>query len=134
MKDGGWDTQKIEEKERLVLPGKTCDRKFNRIKENNWIATGWTSEEMSTSFWGAGRVELTFANCNKEGEVSVLIDGVEIEKSKPNGQKTTAIFNVEQGTVISIRTDDHSIIRIMDLQIQCGKLIKYNLIICYLKT
>ena len=69
MKDGGWDTSKIDEKQRLELPGRTCDQKFNRIKENDWIAQGWTPKEISTRFWGASRVELTFANCNKDATI-----------------------------------------------------------------
>ena len=67
-------------------------------------------------------MEIKFANCNKEGEVTVLVDGVEIAKSKSYGKETTAAFNVEEGSLLEIKTDDRSIIRIKSFLIDCGRL------------
>ena len=122
MRDGGWSLNGIRANERLVLPGRTCDTKLDRIHKDNWIVQGWTNQMISTTFWGAGRVEIKFANCNKEGEVTVLVDGVEIAKSKSYGKETTATFNLEEGSLLEIKTDDRAIIRINDFQIDCGKL------------
>ena len=128
MKDGGWDLKNIDEKERLVLPGHTCDKKLDRISKHNWTVQKWEPSMISTTFWGKGRVVLTFDNCNKEGDVTVVVDGVEVAKSKSFfsnlGGASTANFNVDEGTLLEIKTDDRSIIRIKDLQIDCGKLEK----------
>ena len=124
MRDGGWNLNEIDENERLVLPKHTCDTKFNRIDKQNWIVEGWSNQMMSTTFWGAGRVEIKFANCNKDGEVTVLLDGAEIAKSKSHGKEVKATFNVEEGSVLEIKTDNRSIIRIKGFQIDCGKLLR----------
>ena len=113
--------ENIYEKERLVLPGQTCDAKLHRIKEYNWIIQKWFPATISTTFWGSGRVTLKFDNCNNQGEVSVLVDGTEIANSKPNGEEPKATFNVEEGTVLEIKADNQAIIRINDLKIECGK-------------
>ena len=133
MRDGGWNLNGIRANERLVLPGRTCDTKLDRIHKDNWIVQGWTNQMISTTFWGAGRVEIKFANCFNEGEVTVLVDGVEIAKSKSYGKETTATFNVEDSSFLEIKTDDRSIIRIKDFQINCGTLTIFNLNINYMK-
>ena len=124
MKEGGWDLKHIHEKERLVLPGQTCVKKLMDIKTFPWILQKWTPSSISTTFWGNGRAVLTFDNCNNEGEVAVVVDGTEVAKSKSVGGDSTATFNVEEGTVLTIQADSRSIIRITDLQIECGKLDK----------
>ena len=121
MQEGGWDLKNVVEKERLVLPGQTCDAKLHRIKEYPWIVQKWTEATISTTFWNIGRVVLKFDNCNNQGEVKVLVDGTEIAKSKSVGGETTANFNVEEGTVLEFKADNRAIIRIMDLDIECGK-------------
>ena len=66
-------------------------------------------------------MNLKFANCNNEGEVKVLIDGTEIATSKSVGGETTATFNAEEGTILEVKADSRAIIRIKDLEIECGK-------------
>ena len=121
MKAGGWDLKHIHEKERLVLPEQTCEKKLMFIKTFPWIIQKWAPSVISTTFWGNGRAVLTFDNCNNQGEVTILVDGNEVAKSKSVGGDSTATFDVEQGTVLTIKTDNRSIIRISDLQIECGK-------------
>ena len=122
MKEGGWDLGSIHENERLVLPGQTCDAKLHRIKEYDWIVQNWIPAMISTTWWGSGRVTLNFDNCNKEGEVSVIVDGIEIaNKSTAVGGEKIATFNVEEGTVLEIKADNRAVIRLNDLQIDCGK-------------
>ena len=121
MKEGGWDLESIDEKERLVLPRQTCFKLVDEIAEHPWLVQRWIPNMISTAFWGSGRVSLKFNNCNNQGEVTILVDGTEIAKSKSVGGETTASFNVEEGTVLQIKADNRAIIRIKDLQIQCGK-------------
>ena len=121
MKEGGWDLENIHEKERLVLPGQTCEKKLDYINKYKWIVQQWTQSMISTTFWENGRVVLTFNNCNNEGEVTVLVDGTEVAKSKLVGGDSTATFNVAEGTVLEIQTDSRSIIRLIDLKIDCGE-------------
>ena len=121
MKEGGWDLDNILEKERLVLPGQTCKKKLDYINTYKWLVQKWEQSMISTTFWGSGRVVLKFNNCNNEGEVTVLVDGTEIAKSKSVGDDTTATFNVAEGTVLTIQADNRSIIRITDLKIECGE-------------
>ena len=121
MKEGGWDLEGIIQEDRLVLPEQSCDAKLHRIKEYPWIVQNWFPAIISTTFWGSGRVVLKFNNCNNEGEVTVLVDGAEVAKSKSVGDDTTATFNVAEGTVLTIQTDNRSIIRITDLKIECGE-------------
>ena len=117
MKEGGWDLKNIHEKERLVLPDETCQNP----ETFRWMVQKWTEATISTTFWGSGRVNLKFDNCNLEGEVKVLIDGTEIAKSKSVGGETTATFNAEEGTILEVKADSRAIIRITDLEIECGK-------------
>ena len=116
MEEGGWDLENIDEKERLLLPGQTCNKIVNQMNEFPWFVQNWIPAVISTSFWGSGRVTLMFDNCNKEGEVCVLVDGTEIaKKSAPVGGEKTATFNVEEGTVLEIKADNRAIIRIKGL-------------------
>ena len=122
MREGGWDLQSIDEKERMILPGQTCDAALDRIDKHPWIVQNWIPAMISTNFWERGRVTLKFDNCNKEGEVSVHVDGTEVaKKSTSVGGEKTATFNVEEGTVLEIKADNRAIIRLNDLQIECGK-------------
>ena len=121
MKEGGWDLKNAVEKERLVLPGETCEKKLTYINTFKWIVQQWTETAISTTFWNIGRAVLKFNNCNNEGEVKVLVDGAEVAKSKSVGGETTVTFNVEEGTVLEIKADNRAIIRIMDLEIEYGK-------------
>ena len=121
MIHGGWDLSNIDEKERLVLPGRTCDGPLHRIKENNWIVQQWLPSTISTTFWSNGRVTLTFNNCFNEGEVTIVVGGTEIAKSKSVGGETVATFNVEEGTILEIKADNRAIIRLKDFQLECGK-------------
>ena len=121
MKEGGWDLEGIIQEDRLVLPGQSCDAKLHRIKEYPWIVQNWFPAIISTTFWGSGRLNLKFENCNNQGEVSVLVDGTEIANSKPNGEEPKATFNVEEGTVLEVKANNHAIIRIISLKIECGK-------------
>ena len=121
MIEGSWDLKNIDEKERLVLPGGTCYKIVNQINEYPWFVQKWIPSSISTTFWGSGRVSLTFDNCNNQGEVTIHVDGTEIAKSKLVGGETTASFNVEEGTVLEIKVDNRAIINLLDLQIECGK-------------
>ena len=121
MKEGGWDLESIVEKERLVLPGQTCNKIVNQMNEFAWFVQKWFPTMISTTFWGSGRVTLKFDNCNNQGEVFIFVDGTEIANSKPNGEEPKATFNVEEGTVLEIKADNRAIIRLMGLKIECGK-------------
>ena len=121
MKEGGWDLGNIDEKERLVLPGETCDSVLGRINEYSWLVQQWIPSTISTIFWGSGKVVLKFNNCNNQGEVAIIVDGTEVAKSKSISGETTATFNVEEGSVLEIKADNRAIIRLKDLQIECGR-------------
>ena len=123
MKEGGWDLKNIKEKERLVLPGQTCEAAIDLIEKHSWFVQQWAPSVISATFWGSGRVNLKFNNCNNQGEVTILVDGTEISKSKSVGVDSTAAFNVEEGTLVEIKVDNRGIIRLIDLQIECGKFI-----------
>ena len=122
MHENGWDLANIEAKERLVLPGDTCNFDLLKdISENNWYIQGWLPSMISATFWAPGRVYLRFGNCNVNGEVAVLVDGTEVAKSNSISGETTATFNVEEGSVLEIKADNRAIIRLKDLQIECGR-------------
>lgn len=121
MKEGGWDLDGIIEKERLILPGQTCFNIAKQVNEFPYFVQGWIPTMISNSFWGSGRVTLKFGNCNNQGEVTIVADGNEIAKSKLNGGETTASFNIEEGMVLEIKADNRGVIRLLDLQIECGK-------------
>ena len=122
MFEAGWDLGNVEEGGRLVLPWRTCDKDLHRIKDDPWIVQQWSPSTISTTFWSNGRATLAFNNCNKEGEVTIVVDGTEIAKSKPVGGETIAAFNVEEGTVLEIKADNRAIIRLHGLDLECGKL------------
>ena len=122
MEENGWDLENIDKEIRLVLPKGGCNWKLLAAAETNpWYERGWKTSSISTSFWDHGIIELTFANCNEHGEVIVLVDGTEIEKSKANGEETTAIFKVNEGSNLTIATDKLGIIKLKKLNVKCGK-------------
>ena len=122
MHENGWDLANIRDKYRLVLPGDACNfNLLDTIGKHNWYIQGWLPSEISATFWAQGRVHLRFGNCNEVGEVAVLIDGTEVEKSKPNGRKTTTTFNVNEGTNLTIVADNRAIIKLFDINIECGE-------------
>ena len=120
MEDSGWDLNAIHTESRLVFQKETCNKKFNLANEINGLLQGWENSAISTTFWGNGRAKLTFGNCNTVGEVSVLLDGKEIKKSKPNGEDTSVSFNVREGSNLTITTDNRAIIKLIRLKLKCG--------------
>ena len=130
MQEGGWDLDKIDQKERLVLPGQTCVGRQTKksdivdLGQNGyklaWVAQGWSTQQISTSFWDKGRVNILFANCNNEGDVTILVNGTEIKKSKDNGKETRATFNVQEGTNLTITAGGRGIIHLKGIDIECG--------------
>ena len=122
MHENGWDLANIRAKERLVLPGHRCDFDLLKdISENNWYIQGWLPSMISATFWAQGRVHLRFGNCNVNGEVAILVDGTEVGKSLPNGEQTNATFNVDEGSKLIIKADNRAIIKLFDINIDCGK-------------
>ena len=81
----------------------------------------WSATMISTEFWGVGAATLEFGNCNNEGEVTVLLDDGEIAKSKLNEDMSNVTFNVDEGSILTIRADDKAIIRLFSLELKCGK-------------
>ena len=104
-----------------MLPGQTCVEKLDWIHKYSWMVQKWTQSMISTSFWGNGKIHLTFENCNNQGVVRIFIDDQEIAKSKETGGPTSTRFFVQEGTILSIKADDKAIIRLLDLAIECGK-------------
>ena len=122
MHENGWDLANIQAKYRLVLPGDICNfNLLDAIDKHNWFIQGWLPSMISATFWNKGRVQLMFGNCNQVGEVAVLVDGSEVEKSKPKGRKTKASFNVDKGSNLTILADSGAIIKLFDINIKCGK-------------
>ena len=121
MKENGWNLDNIEEENRLVLRGKQCDRSlFDGSTFSNWLVQGWHTSMISTSFWSKGRAALKFGNCNDQGNVTVLIDGTEVGKSKSNGEKTTVSFDFDEGSNLTIHAEGRSVIKLFGLKIKCG--------------
>ena len=120
MEDSGWDLKAIHTESRLVFQKETCDNKLNSANKFSELVQGWSNSAISTTFWGNGRAKLTFGNCNTVGEVSVLLDGKEIKKSKPNGEDTSVSFNVREGSNLTITTDNRAIIKLIRLKLKCG--------------
>ena len=120
MEDNGWDLNAIDTETRLVFQKESCQKKFDFANGYNELVQGWSNSAISTTFWGNGRAKLTFANCNNVGEVSVLLDGKEIKKSKPNVEKTTVSFTVREGSNLTITTDNRAIIKLIRLKLKCG--------------
>ena len=134
MTDNGWDLANIDTKHRLVLPGGECD--YNLLltmTKLTWIIQRWLPSMISATFWSKGRVELKFGNCNEVGEVAVFVDGTEVEKSKPNVEVTRAAFNVDEGSNLTIRADSRAIIKLFDINIECGNVF-LTLIVVMLNT
>ena len=122
MTENGWDFSKIINPDRrLVLPRYECNYNLlDTIAKHNWIMRGWLPSMISATFWAKGRVQLLFGNCNVDGEVTILVDGTEIEKSKPDGKQTNATFNVDEGSKLIIKADNRAIIKLFDIDIECG--------------
>ena len=125
MKENGWNIDNINtQAARLVLPKGTCNwMLLDAIETHDWYEGGWDPSSISTNFWDHGKVTLRFGNCNDHGEVTILVDGTEIKKSRPKGGETTAVFMVNEGSNLTIATDNRGIIKLMDLKIECGELI-----------
>ena len=122
MKEHGWDVTDIDMDNRLTLTQHACENRQDYLKDNGWVVRQWSTSAMTTSFWGTGKATLEFGNCNKEGEVTVLLDDNEIAKSKIGEFKSKVTFNVEDGSTLAIKTDDKAIIRLFRLDLECGKL------------
>ena len=90
------------------------------------LSTSYNHSTITTSFWNDGKASLEFDNCNNEGRVTVLLDGKEIGHSTPNKESTTVAFNVAEGSVLSIKTDSSSIIRLVDMKLECGETMIYQ--------
>ena len=120
MEDNGWDLKAIDSETRLVFQKETCENKLNFANKFTGLVQGWLNSAISTKFWGNGRAKLTFSNCNTVGEVSVLLDGNEIKRSKPNGEKTTVSFDIREGSNLTITTDNRAIIKLIRLKLKCG--------------
>ena len=131
MEDNGWDLKAIDKQTRLVLAEETCLNKLNFVNQAPELVQGWSNSAISTTFWNNGRAKLTFGNCNTVGEVTVLLDGKEIKKSKPKGGKTTVSFDIREGSNLTITTDNRAIIKLFDFKLKCGTFRKiiYNRIL-----
>ena len=122
MKENGWVLDNIDEENRLVLRGKQCNLKLlDGSRGSNWLVQTWSTSMISTTFWSKGRATLKFGNCNNLGNVKVLIDGSEVGTSKANGKKSTASFNFDEGSNLTIKAEGRSIIKLFSLKIKCGK-------------
>ena len=81
----------------------------------------WSTAWISTSFWGVGSATLEFGNCNNAGDVTVLLDGGEIAKSKVSDDMSSVTFNFDEGSVLNITANGKAIIRLFSLESKCGK-------------
>ena len=126
MEEHGWDFKAMDKENRLMLTQRQCDSRFDYLKNNKWIVERWSTSAISTSFWGTGKATLEYGNCYNEGEVTILLDGNEIAKSKSGEFISNVTFNVEEGTTLAIETDDRAIIRLYQLDLECGKSILYQ--------
>ena len=123
MEESGWNLENIKGKGRLALSQQSCLNHLDTIDKHKWMITQWSPSSIATSFWGQGKATLEFGNCNNEGRVTVLLDGKVIANSTLNKQSSTVTFNVAQGSILTIQTDDLSIIRLFGMKLDCGKLI-----------
>ena len=121
MEENGWDLQNSHKNKRLVLTENACWNLLDTIDKHKWMAQQWSSSAISTSFWGDGRATLDFGNCNVEGQVTVLLDGKEIGNSTLGKKIASVTFNVAKGSILTVQTDDRSVIRLFDLKLECGK-------------
>ena len=121
MKEHGWDLTAINADTRLVLTQSACEKRLHTLESFKWMDQQWSTAWISTSFWGVGSATLEFGNCNNAGDVTVLLDDGEIAKSKINVDMSNVTFNVEHGSVLTIRANDKAIIRLFSLELKCGK-------------
>ena len=121
MEEHGWDLTAINKDTRLVLTQSACEKRLNILESHSWMVQQWSATMISTEFWGVGAATLEFGNCNNEGEVTVLLDDGEIAKSKLNEDMSNVTFNVDEGSILTIRADDKAIIRLFSLELKCGK-------------
>ena len=126
MKEHGWNLEAINADTRLVLTQRACMKLLHNLKDFEWMDQQWSTTSISTSFWGVGSATLEFGNCNKAGDVTVLLDDVEIAKSKINVDMSNVTFNVGHGSVLTIRANDKAIIRLFSLEVKCGKYEMYK--------
>ena len=121
MEENGWNLENIDSDVRLVLPRGACNWKLlDAVESHQWYEASWESSSISTIFWDHGKVTIKFSNCNEHGEVIILVDGTEIKKSKRGGGLTTAVFMVNEGSNLTIATDNRGIIKLKELKIECG--------------
>ena len=125
MLENGWDLSNIDTENRLTLTDRTCMNTLRRFDEFKWMVQEWSTSTMSTSFWSDGKATLRFGNCNNAGRVFVLLDETEIANSTHHSP-TTVNFNVADGSTLTIKTDNLSIIRLFDLKLECGELILFQ--------
>ena len=123
MTENGWDMSNINPDRRLVLPRYECNfNLLDTIAKHNWFIQGWHPAMISATFWAKGKVQLVFGNCNEVGEVVVEVDGNEVEKSKPYGRQTNATFNVDEDSKLVIKADSKAIIKLFEINIECGNI------------
>ena len=125
MLESGWDLSNIDTENRLTLTDRTCKNTLRSNDEFKWMVQEWSTSTISTSFWSDGKAILRFGNCNNAGRVFVLLDGTEIANSTHHSP-TTVNFNVADGSTLTIKTDNLSIIRLFDLKLECGELILFQ--------
>ena len=125
MVENGWDLTNIDTAKRLTLMDQTCMNILNDIDKFKWMVQDWLASTISTSFWSDGKATLRFGNCNNAGRVFVLLDGTEIANSTHHSP-TTVNFNVADGSTLTIKTDNLSIIRLFDLKLECGEQILFK--------
>ena len=121
MKEYGWDLSTIDEDTRLVLTQSACEKRLHTLESFKWMDQQWSTTSISTSFWGVGSATLEFGNCNNAGDVTVLLDGGEIAKSKMNEAVSNVTFNFDERSVLTIRANGKAIIRLHSLESKCGK-------------
>ena len=121
MRENGWDLQNIHAKKRLVMTEEACWNLLDTIDKHKWMVQQWATSSISTSFWSERKATLKFGNCFNEGKVTVFLDGREIGNLSLSQEITTVTFNVAAGSILSIKTDDRSIIRLYELTLECGK-------------
>ena len=121
MREHGWDLTAINADTRLVLTERACDKRLDFLESHKWKVQQWSTASISTSFWGVGTATLEYGNCNNAGDVTILLDDSEIAKSKINEEMSNVTFNVDEGTILTIRANDRAIIRLFNLELKCGK-------------
>ena len=125
MVENGWDLTNIDTEKRLTLTDRTCMNILRDIDQFKSIVQDWSASKISTSFWADGKATLRFGNCNFAGRVFVLLDGTEIANTT-HRSPTSITFNVADGSTLTIKTDNLSIIRLFDLKLECGELVLFQ--------